>query len=328
MGALAAAGGQAVTQSILDAPLPQRWGRAQRWKNTLIYGAVRLACAIASQIPLWLLRPVAAALGHGAWLCAAGERKRALKHLRAAFPQWPAEGHKRVVRRMFCHLAIAAAEMARLPELLTGDAGRMPPAHRELLADILAQGRGAIAVTGHIGNWELLAQMVAHNGFDITTIAKPLYDPRLTRFVQRRRSAGGLKIIWRDKNAGGTRELLRAIKGGGILAMLIDQDTTVPGTFVPFFGRPAHTPRAAAALALRTGVPVIVGWNHRHGGQHRFHFERCPLPQPSGDRETDVRNLTALLTQRLEEAIRKYPEQWVWMHRRWRKCPPEPSTLP
>jgi KDO2-lipid IV(A) lauroyltransferase len=101
------------------------------------------------------------------------------------------------------------------------------------------------------------------------------------------------------------------------MAFLIDQDTATAGTYVPFFGRPAFTPTTPAALALRTGAPVIFCWHHRRGKQHTINIERIHY-SPTGNTERDVLALTVILSARLESVIRVAPEQWVWMHKRWR----------
>jgi KDO2-lipid IV(A) lauroyltransferase len=175
-------------------------------------------------------------------------------------------------------------------------------------------------VSGHVGNWELLARRVALAGYPCQTIAKETTDPRLTRLVERFRAAGKLKSIWRGQD-GAAKAMLKALKGGEILGMLIDQDTKVQSVHVPFFGHPASTPRAAADLALRTGAAVVVGFCQRQAdGRYRVAMKQVE-PESTGDREADAVALTAKMTWEIEQAIRRAPAQWVWMHRRWKTQP-------
>lgn len=217
---------------------------------------------------------------------------------------------------MFVHLAHSAVDLIHLERFTTGkQAVLLSEEQRAVLDTTLALGKGAVAVSGHIGNWELLAQVLASGGYPISSIAKPLYDPRLTRWVHRVRSSRGQQVIWRGDGSA-SKEMIRAFRKGRALALLIDQDTKVQGSFVPFFGRPAYTPTAAASLALRLAVPIIVGWLHRTPEGYQAHIERL---EPDGD--DDVDSLTAKLTLRLEHAIRLAPEQWVWLHARWQRQP-------
>ena len=223
---------------------------------------------------------------------------------------------RRIVRRMFVHLGVCAAEAIHIERLVARGEVTLSPEARAVLDAGLAGGKGVVIVSGHVGNWELLGQMVANAGYRVTSIGKPLYDPRLTRLVHKLRTAYGMQILWRG-DAGLTKEMMRVFKENGILGLLIDQRTRVQGAFVPFFGRPAHTPTAPASLALRTGAPLLVGWSHRHGHRHLVHFESLPV-EGDADREEDVVALTARLNACLEAAVREIPEQWVWLHDRWK----------
>ena len=304
-----------------DAPLPARWGRAQRLKNTLIYLAIRAAIAMVRLTPMRFALRMGSTLGSVASFIPLRERRRTRENLKAAFPESNERQRTKIMRGMFAHLGRSAMEAIFIRRLFEREPTlALTDEHREHFRRLLSQGRGAIAVSGHIGNWELLAQAVARAGFDIAGIAKPLYDPRLTRLVHLERTAAGMQLIWRG-DKGGSREMLRVFKRGGILALLIDQDTRVPGTFAPFFGRYAHTPAAAAALALRTGAPISVGWIHRTETGFRLHFEEMEVEPPTEDRDADVQRLTARLNARLEAAIRQRPEQWVWLHDRWKTRP-------
>jgi KDO2-lipid IV(A) lauroyltransferase len=187
-------------------------------------------------------------------------------------------------------------------------------ASRHALEDALAKKRGVVFVTGHFGNWELLARTLAKLGYPISTVAKESYDPRFTTQIDRFRSDAGVQVIWRG-SPGAPSAVLRALKQDRAVGFLIDQDTAVPSAFVPFFGRSASTPIGAAALALRAKAPVVVGTIHRTpNGRHVIDIKACPIP-------SDVEKATALMTSHLEARIRRHPSQWVWFHKRWNTKP-------
>jgi KDO2-lipid IV(A) lauroyltransferase len=203
-----------------------------------------------------------------------------------------------------------------------GDAGDvdLAPEDEALLRAAQAEGKGVVLVTGHLDNWELFARRIARLGLPCGTVAKEAQDPRLTALLERSRQEAGVRVFWRGSPMS-ARELLRFLREGGMLGILIDQDTKVAGQFVPFFGRPAFTPRAAGDLAARTGAAMFFGCAHRVGpGLHEVVVRRIDPPR-SGDREQDSLAFTAEATRIIESEIRAHPEEWVWMHPRWRTQP-------
>jgi len=277
----------------------------QRARNTLLYLLMRGGLVVAERLPT---RGFLRLIGCLSPYIFRREARLAQEHLRLTLPYLDPV---KTTRRMFVHFSESIWELSRLrrsvPEL-DADA-------RRVLDEALAEGKGAIVISGHVGNWEILGQAIAAAGYPIATVAKPAYDPRVTRWLHEWRSRHGLKIVWRGQNSG--KAILRALRTNNLMAFLIDQDTKTAGEYVPFFGRPAFTPTTPAALALRTGAPVIFCWHHRRGKRHRITIERV-LFERSGNQQRDIVALTTLLTARLEEVIRAVPEQWVWMHRRWR----------
>ncbi len=247
-------------------------------------------------------------------------RERALKHLRAAFPGLGAEERRALARGSFRSFARTIVEAAYLPRVLHRATLRE---HVRVEADpearrALAGGGGAVFTSAHIGNWEFCGAAMALVGYPLTSVARPLDNPFLDRWVVRLREHLGQEIIFKE---GASREMLRVIRRGGYLAVLVDQSAGRHGIPVPFFGRPASTTPAPAALALRRGVPLVPVWSKRLPGVGRFRvsIER-PLAAPAGgDREAAVRELTAALTARVEAWIREAPDQWLWAHRRWKR---------
>ncbi|HEY0839807.1 MAG TPA: lysophospholipid acyltransferase family protein, partial [Vulgatibacter sp.] len=167
-------------------------------------------------------------------------------------------------------------------------------------------------------NWELLFRRIVTSGRPAYAVGAELSHGGLTAIVEKVRGPG--RTIWRGAE-GASRKLLRAFREDAFLAMLIDQDTKVQGVFVPFFGHLAHTPRAAADLARRTGAGVVTVFIHRKpGGGHRIAARRIEWT-PGADADRDAVALTAAMTAAIEEAIRASPHEWVWMHRRWKTRP-------
>jgi KDO2-lipid IV(A) lauroyltransferase len=175
---------------------------------------------------------------------------------------------------------------------------------------LTAGGRGAMFVTGHIGNWELLAWAIRLAGFPSAPVGRRSYDPRLTELLERWRRRWGAATLWRESPRI-AEEIVAAIDGGVSVGMLIDQAVDLPSVEVPFFGRPARTVVGPARLALRHRLPVAIGWMHRRpDGLHLVDIVESP---PDGQ----VRAWIASWSATLERAIRDEPAQWVWMHDRW-----------
>ncbi|MCY1044343.1 lysophospholipid acyltransferase family protein [Corallococcus sp. bb12-1] len=315
-------------------PLTKRLKRYLRY--LLIAGMLRLL----QFLSLGAARTLGMTLGGWAYAIAGGERRKALKSLARAFPDRSDAERDALARGAFRHLAAAALEVASSRALDEGLEALVswPPEDRAVLEAALAKGKGVVFVSGHVGNWELLARRVAKAGYPSQSIAKESSDPRLTALVEDFRAKGGVRSIWRGQE-GAARAMLRTLRSGEILGILIDQDTKVQSVFVPFFGELAATPRAAADLALRTGAAVVVGFCQRDGEGYRLTMEEVPAPEVT-EREAAVQALTAALSQRIEAAIRRAPEQWVWMHQRWKTRPvmeasqaaspalPDPASTP
>lgn len=182
------------------------------------------------------------------------------------------------------------------------------------------RGKGVVALTGHIGCWELLAAYFSEKGYRVSVIARELNDRRLNDMLVDMRRRHGIVSIPRGANAVAGYRVLRR---GGILGMLIDQDIDVDGVFVPFFGVPAHTARGAAVFALRSGAPIVpLGIHLQPDGWHRITvLPALELPPAGPSEQARIDELTGRCSEAIEKLIRIYPQQWVWFHDRWRKRP-------
>jgi len=287
-------------------------GFAKRFRRELRVRALLIALPLLKVLPI----EAGAFLGTLAWYLVGRQRRLALEHLRIAFPERSEAERRRIGRASFANLGRAALETAR------GDASRveLSAPDEALIRAAHAEGKGVVLVTGHIGAWELFARRIAALGLPSGTVAKEAHDPRLTAVLQQARQSANVRVFWRGSPMS-AREVLRFLREGGMLGILIDQDTDVAGHFVPFFGRPTFTPRAAGDLAARFGAPMIFGCAHRLAGNvHRIVVRRVDVPR-TGDRETDSKALTAEATKKIEDEIRANPAEWVWMHPRWRTPP-------
>jgi KDO2-lipid IV(A) lauroyltransferase len=184
----------------------------------------------------------------------------------------------------------------------------------------MARHGRALLLTAHLGNWELLPVACRLAGHPLSVVLRPLDAAWLDRLATRMRERSEVDLI--DKRAA-LRPVLRALAGGGMVGILLDQNAARrEGVFVPFFGRPASTSKSLAVLALRTGSPIVPAFIHREdGGRHRVVVGR-PLTMPdAADVDAAVVAVTAACTDAIEAAIRRTPDQWLWMHDRWRTRP-------
>jgi KDO2-lipid IV(A) lauroyltransferase len=294
---------------------------AKRIKRSVRFRGIQLALALVRSLPLRLAQRIGAGFGNLAYALARGERQKALASLETAFPDRPPQERDAIARGCFRHFGRAAFELAQT-DTLARQMDRWidwPEASRAAFHAALSRGKGMVYVTCHIGNWELMAWRIARE-CSFWAIGKPTTDPRLQSYVEKIRAKGNVQAIWRG-DSGSARQILSALKNDGVLAILIDQDTRVQSVFVPFFGKLAATPRAAADLVLRTGAAAFVGYSLRQPDGRYCIQTREVAFQPGGDREADVLKLTERFSSEIEQAIREAPEQWVWMHQRWKTRP-------
>ena len=284
-------------------------------------------------VPLRVALAVGAAVGRAAWLLARSNRRRMLAQLALAFPEKTEEERGAIARRSLVHLGRLAAEVVTLPRWRARlpDYVSLAPGTEAVLRTATERGRGIVYVAGHVGNWELMAQRVPMLGFGAATIAKATLDRGLNALIERARAEGGVETLWRE-DPSTARAMIRCFKQNRMLGILIDQDTSVQGVFVPFLGRPAYTPRAAADLALRFRAPIVVGTCRRRGPRpgdgHEVTAVEVRYDPDAADREAEVVRLTAACSAVLEDAIRRNPIEWVWMHERWRTPPPAEIARP
>jgi KDO2-lipid IV(A) lauroyltransferase len=259
-------------------------------------------------------------LGKMSYTLFPSERRKAIIHLLQAFPDKTETEIKKLARDVFIHLGMNFVEMAWLPRLKKNKlADFVEFDGLEILERLKKANKPVLIITGHIGNWELMAAAASLRGYKISVIAKKLNDSWLNDRIVKMRRRWDVNTIFRE-DEGSARKIVNVLKNGGFLALLMDQDTKTESVFVNFFGKRAYTPSGPAALSLlKTKCEVVSAYIHREGMlKHKIKLQYITPVVPSGNREIDIVNRTQQFTSVLEQAIREHPEQWVWMHKRWK----------
>jgi KDO2-lipid IV(A) lauroyltransferase len=254
----------------------------------------------------------------GMWLLP-GRRQLSRSNLARAFPEKTATEREAIMREMYAHLGTGFVEMLRL-DLLRGAAELKRDFFvegEEHVRNALAEGRGCILLTGHIGFWEAGNFIFSSLGYPIGVVAKPMRNPLIDNYFLRMREAAGGYIINSRK---GARRILKALQQNHLVGVLLDQHAgRHHGVQVPFFGRPAWTTPIIAEIAMKYQVPVVPAFAWWVPG-HRYRLEILPGLQLKGELTAErIRDNTALLTRHIEDAVRRDPCQWFWLHRRWRE---------
>jgi len=292
---------------------------------------------LAHKAEYYTMRATIAALGALSWeaACKMGEKLGALgyrplgirkrvveRQIAAAFPDLGLSEVVALARESYEHLGRTFIETALLDSL--GKDGLLELVETvqgwQIVDDVMSQGKGAVMVTGHIGNWELAGGYMAARGIPIDAIVRGMANPLFDAYINRAREAIGMTVV-HDSEA--VRRTPRSLRSGRAVAFVADQGVLgLASTYVPFFGRPAKTPRGAAVFALRFEVPVIfVVALRQANGRYRIVIERIEARR-SGDMDSDVDAIVTSFTEHLEKWVRAVPAQYFWQHRRWRRQPP------
>lgn len=291
-------------------------------RDRLFTVSLHLLIMVLRLIPRRLAIAVMRAIGRLIFLLGRKGRALTIRHLTMAFAH---EKSPREIRRLgalvYRHFATAIADTIRLPVILRQGINRLITVQGiHHLDQALASGKGTLMITGHFGNWELLGAWMAQNGYPLRVVGTTLENEGLNNIVVDMRNKAGYTNIARGA---GTRDIIRSLHQGCAIGMLIDQDTRVPGVFVQFFGQPAHTPTGPAILARKFNIPIIPIFMHLRDDLS-YHIEcEPPLSLTYTDNpEQDLIVNTQLCSDAYERIIRRFPEQWVWMHKRWKTKPP------
>jgi KDO2-lipid IV(A) lauroyltransferase len=290
-----------------------------------VYIAVRILICVIQALPYRAACRWAAGL---AWLVYHADRRHRLvadENLRHAFPgRYDDRQRDLLVRAMYRHFCTLLIDMIHLPRLMHPTTWRR---HVDLsegrpFVEALLSGRPLLVITGHFGNWEMGGYAMGLLGFTTCAIARPLDNPLLDAFLRRFRERTGQRILAKH---GDFEEIQSVLDRGGILATLGDQDAGQRGLFVEFFGRPASTHKAIALLALEYNVPMLVIGTPKVAvsGLYKGDVEDLIRPEEYAGRPDAVPAITQRFTAALERLIHRHPEQYFWLHRRWKHQPPQ-----
>jgi KDO2-lipid IV(A) lauroyltransferase len=291
-------------------------------KEWLEFAAVWLILKGLGVLPRPLARSLAVAVTRILFALLPKLRKTAELNLRIAFPDWSDAQRKAVIRGMLRNLGWMAAEFARFPKYTKQNIESIVvlDGHENFLEGH-RRGKGVLYLTGHIGAWELSSFAHALYGFPLHYMARPIENGKIDALVNGYRCLSGNQPVFKNESA---RAMLKVLKQAGTIGILADQNTMPSeAAFVDFFGTAASTTTGIARLALHTDAAVVPGyavWDERLG-KYRLRFEPPVELIRTGDEERDVLENTQKFTKVLEEIIRRYPDQWIWVHGRWKTRP-------
>jgi len=283
----------------------------------------RLLLAAARVLPRRAMLAAGSLAGLLGWALDARHRRIAAENLERAFGDTlDARARARLQRACWRHFGRITLDSLCVLQLDAASVqGLVEVEGIELAREAYARGNGVLLFSGHFGHWELAALVQGYLGLPMTLVTRPLDNPRLESMLARLRTRSGNTVVHKRS---AVREMLQTLAARGGVAIVIDQDARESGIFVPFLGRPASTTPTPATLALRAGAPLIaVCCLPREDGRYRIIYGPVLEATSTGDRAADVARLTAACTQVLEQWVRRNPQYWLWMHRRWKTVPPE-----
>jgi len=291
-------------------------------RHRLEFAVVWCITRVLGALPRHVARGLGAKVGAFAYAALKRLRVVGLRNLQLAFPEWSEERREQTLRGVYRNLGYLLAEFAQMSSY-TPDVARSLIRYEGLENYLAARdrGKGVLVLTGHLGAWELSSFHHSLMGFPMGMVIRRLDNPLVDEFVNRIRCLHGNKVLHKDDFA---RGLIAAMRAGETVGILMDTNMTPPqGVFVPFFGKMAATASGMARVASKTGAAVVPGfllWSEDEG-QYVLRFgERIEL-ENTGDSERDAVANTARFTRVIESYIREYPDQWLWMHRRWKTRP-------
>jgi Kdo2-lipid IVA lauroyltransferase/acyltransferase len=274
---------------------------------------------VASRLPDWFVGPISDVLEFFVFRLCRYRRTIMRENILRAYPGWSPSERENLRVKSARHLARVVVEFLRIPKYLADRDHFLVLEGEAEFERARSQGRGVLVLSGHLGSFEVGLGLFAEHFTQVSVVVKA-FPKSVDAFLTRHRTRSGLQIL---HARGSARGILRALAEGRAVVFVLDQNSTATnGVFVDFFGMPACTVSALAALSIRTGAPVVPVFSKRlPDGRHQVHIEPELALEPSGDRQADIVQRTALYTRTIEAAIRRCPEQWFWTHRRWKTQP-------
>lgn len=296
----------------------------QKLKNHLIYYSARVLMAVLVCLPYAWVSGLGRLFGRLVFSLARGERRKTMEGLRTAYPNLGLSEAENLGRAAWKNLGRNLFEVVHWTgwsrSQITGQIARVEG--WENFESAKARGHGVFLVTAHLGNWELLGGFLGTK-CKASAVAQELYDPRFDELINnfRMKKLGAAAMI---KRGMALRGILEALRGQQAILALCDQDTGQDGVFVPFFGKLAWTQSGVARIAQKTGAALVPAFMVRGAdGRFEVHAEKEIEVPSSGDKEKDIVEATRRVTEIIEKYVRAYPDQWVWMHQRWKTRPSE-----
>jgi len=291
-------------------------------RRKLEYAAAWPFIKLLGILPRPLARAFAITISQLVYLFHVRLRNVGMRNLEMAFPEKTEKERKRILRAEFTSLGRQLAELCQFPRYTPENIDEVVIYEQlENYERAYARGKGVLFLTAHFGGWELSAFAHSLHGHRVNIVMRPMDNPYLDRMLQNYRTMHGNKVVPKDDFV---RGLLAAMKAGETVGILMDTNMTPPqGVFVDFFGIPACTASGLARIALRTDAAVVPGftiWDESLG-KYRLRFDPALELVRTGDLEADIVSNTQKFTKVIEDYVRKYPEQWLWVHRRWKTRP-------
>ena len=279
-------------------------------------------------LPRSLARNTGSAIGLFAFRFTKRLRQVGFVNLKIALPELSLEDHQQLLRKSYRHLGWQLAEFCQMSQYTAAQAGSFVRYDGlEHYFEASRRGRGVLVLTGHLGAWELSSFFHSLMGYPMGLVIRRLDNPLIDRLVNRIRCLHGNRVLHKDDFA---RGLIAAMRAGETVGILMDTNMTPPqGVFVPFFDVPACTASGLARVARKTGAAVLPGFLLWEESESRYVLrfgEQLTLKETSDNEEDAIAN-TALFTRVIEGYIRQYPDQWLWMHRRWKTRPPGEAKI-
>lgn len=292
-----------------------------------LYGLVRTILMLVGMFPHSMAPVLGRRLGRLVKLLDFKHRPIAVKNLERSRGVCPPDAIPEFVDRVYNHIGLGLVEMMMIPKLVGRIREIVKHERFHVADDVLRKGRGMIVVIGHLGNWELIGLSVCAAGYPLHSLARPIENPWIDRYLHRFRTQTGQQIISKYRALG---EMIRVLQKKEILIIQVDQDARQHGVYVDFFGRPASTHRSPALLSLKYGTPIVIANIYREGGAHHCVLSDPLLPEDFKGHADPVMALTQAYTAKFEECVRAHPDQWFWVHDRWktaeRKLAPAPAA--
>lgn len=290
-------------------------------RRSILYYLLRGIGFIIILFPLRTGLFIGAILGRLAYYIIRRERIKTLTNLRIAFGKEKAEREiKYIAREVFANLGKNLVELINFPKINKSNIDNLVKErglHR--IDKALHKKKGVIILASHFGNWEFLAAYLTIKGYRGPVIARRIYFNKYDVVLNRLRASKNIDVIYRDESP---KKILRVLKSGGMIGILADQDVdSIEGVFVDFFGKLAYTPMAPASLALATGAEILPCFLIRQRNRRTFVVEDPIELEITGNKERDILINTEKWSKVIESYIKRYPSQWVWMHRRWKTRP-------